>query len=122
MLITGYRVYRNGGLITELDPSSPSYSDDTVVSGQTYQYEVAAVDASGKDSGRSSTLKVVVPAVGGAATTGPTSSRLEPVAANPGASDQEPLLARVAPLGVVLLVAGFIVSVLVFGTRRNRGG
>ena len=123
ILVTGYRVYRNGTLIAELDPSAPSYSDDTVVSGRTYQYEVSAVDASGKDSGRSTKLDVVVPAIGGLATTGSASTAgIQPVVANPAAPDQEPLLARIAPLGVVLLVAGFIVSLLLLGTRRNRGG
>ena len=48
--VTGYRVYRaesEGGpfvLLTEDVLRVPSYSDDTVASGQTYYYAVTAVD------------------------------------------------------------------------------
>ena len=40
--------------------TSPNYSDGTVAAGQTYFYEVTAVNASG-ESARSSEIQVVIP-------------------------------------------------------------
>jgi hypothetical protein len=55
----GYNVYRSTGangtyakINPTLDPST-AYTDSTVVSGQTYYYEAAAVDSSGQESARS---------------------------------------------------------------------
>src|SRR5690606_28246856 len=40
---TNYKIYRNNVLLTNVDGSTLSYRDDSVINGQTYQYEVIAV-------------------------------------------------------------------------------
>jgi hypothetical protein len=64
----GYNVYRggtSGGPYTEinstLDPST-TYTDNTVLGGQTYYYVSTAVDASGVESGFSNQVKATIPA------------------------------------------------------------
>ena len=62
--VTGYRVYRDGGsgflpltsVITNL-----TYTDATVVSGDTYHYAVTAVDAVGDESSFSNEATAVIP-------------------------------------------------------------
>jgi fibronectin type 3 domain-containing protein len=65
--VVGYNVYRgsvSGGPYTLLN-STPngnlSYTDTTVVGGQTYFYVVTAVDASGNESVVSNEATVVIP-------------------------------------------------------------
>jgi chitodextrinase len=54
--VTGYQVRRNGTLIGS--PSSPTFTDNTVATGQTYQYTVRALDAAGNDSPDTAALPV----------------------------------------------------------------
>jgi len=64
----GYNVYRgntSGGPYTEINPMldpSTSYTDSTVLGGQTYYYVSTAVDASGVESGFSNQVKATIPA------------------------------------------------------------
>ncbi len=63
----GYNVYRgaaSGGPYAMINPSldgTTAYSDNTVVSGQTYYYVTTAVDASGNESGYSNQTQAVIP-------------------------------------------------------------
>jgi Abnormal spindle-like microcephaly-assoc'd, ASPM-SPD-2-Hydin len=65
--VVGYNVYRgsvSGGpytLLTSTPNGSLSYTDTTVVGGQTYFYVVTAVDASGNESVVSNEASVVIP-------------------------------------------------------------
>jgi len=65
--VTGYNVYRGtapGGPYSQINSgleSSTSYTDSTVVSGQTYYYVTTAVDESGEQSGNSNEATAVVP-------------------------------------------------------------
>ena len=64
----GYNVYRgnvSGGPYTEINPTldpNTTYTDSTVVGGQTYYYVSTAVDASGVESGFSNQVKATIPA------------------------------------------------------------
>ena len=49
--VTGYRVYRNGSLITTV--SATAYQDSNLMPATTYQYTVAAVDGAGNASSQS---------------------------------------------------------------------
>ncbi|MFZ0800048.1 MAG: choice-of-anchor D domain-containing protein [Terriglobales bacterium] len=63
----GYNVYRgtvSGGpysIINASLDSTTTYTDNTVVSGQTYYYVATAVDASGDESGYSNQAQAVIP-------------------------------------------------------------
>ncbi len=57
--VTGYNIYRDGNKIATAPPGS-SYTDSTVVRGNTYQYYVTAVDAAGNESGPSNTALVTI--------------------------------------------------------------
>jgi len=46
--VTGYRVYRNGTLVSTV--TGTSYTDTGLVAGTTYQYRVTAIDAAGNES------------------------------------------------------------------------
>ena len=46
--VTGYRIYRNGGLVSTV--TGLSYTDTGLLAGTTYQYKVTAVDAAGNES------------------------------------------------------------------------
>ena len=65
--VSGYRVYRSlsgsGGfqLITASLVAAATYDDDTVVSGDTYVYEVTAVDSTGAESSDSNQATAVIP-------------------------------------------------------------
>ena len=59
VLVTGYRVYRNGALIATVDPSD-GYSD-TAVPARDHEYVVRAEDAAGNLSDPSNPASVVVP-------------------------------------------------------------
>ena len=52
--VTGYRVYRGGGQIATIGATT-SYSDTSVTAGNTYSYEVRALDGAGHVSGPSNT-------------------------------------------------------------------
>ncbi len=56
VIVYGYRIYRNG---TELGTSTTTtYSDTTLAGGTTYSYSVAAYDAAGNESAKSSSITV----------------------------------------------------------------
>jgi fibronectin type 3 domain-containing protein len=63
----GYNVYRgavSGGPYTMINSaldSTTAYTDNTVVSGQTYYYVATAVDASSNESGYSNQATAVIP-------------------------------------------------------------
>ncbi len=65
--IAGYNVYRggvSGGPYAKINPAlepTPAYSDNSVVSGQTYYYVTTAVNQSGAESGDSNEVQSVVP-------------------------------------------------------------
>jgi hypothetical protein len=54
--IAGYRLYRDGSLLTTLLIDAVSFIDETVQHGTTYTYQVSAVDLAGKESGLSAPL------------------------------------------------------------------
>jgi hypothetical protein len=55
---TGYRIYRNGGLVAELPADSTSYSETiTLLSGQSVGYQVAAFNANGEGRSGVATMK-----------------------------------------------------------------
>ncbi|MBN2000345.1 DNRLRE domain-containing protein [candidate division KSB1 bacterium] len=57
--VSRYRVYRNGSSIATT--SSTSYSDMTCVPGQTYSYQVSAINGGGMESEASSPVEVSTP-------------------------------------------------------------
>jgi fibronectin type 3 domain-containing protein len=63
----GYNIYRgtvSGGPYAMINPSldgTTAYTDNTVVSGQTYYYVTTAVDASGNQSAYSNQTQAVIP-------------------------------------------------------------
>jgi chitinase len=57
--VTGYKLYRNGALLTSL--STTNYTDTTVSSGSSYSYYVVATDLAGNFSTQSNTVSVSVP-------------------------------------------------------------
>jgi hypothetical protein len=62
--VTGYRVYRDNGSgllpLTSVIPDL-TYTDTSVVSGDTYHYSVTAVDAAGGESSFSNEVTAVIP-------------------------------------------------------------
>lgn len=65
--VSGYNVYRGTsakGTLTRINSSvdpETSYSDATIIGGNTYYYATTAVNSSGKESGYSNRVEVVVP-------------------------------------------------------------
>jgi hypothetical protein len=64
--VVGYNVYRSldGATWKKINPSltaSTLYSDSTVANSTTYYYAATAVDISGKESSKSSSIKAIVP-------------------------------------------------------------
>jgi chitodextrinase len=53
--VTGYRVYRDGTLLTTLTGTATTYADATVTPNTTYGYQVTALDAAGNESARQQT-------------------------------------------------------------------
>jgi hypothetical protein len=51
--LAGYRVYRDGDVLDEVDPNVRRYTDDTVVPNSRYRYQVAAFTDAGDTSDRS---------------------------------------------------------------------
>ena len=58
--VSRYRIYRGGEPVATT--SSTSYSDLTCVPGETYQYQVSAINGGGTESGRSGSVEVSMPA------------------------------------------------------------
>lgn len=64
--LAGYNVYRReeGGTLEKINAqlvTSPSFRDEHVVSGKSYEYAVSAVDARGNESGKSAEARESVP-------------------------------------------------------------
>jgi fibronectin type 3 domain-containing protein len=57
--VTGYRVYRDGDLVTTLGPGAREYVDTDVTNLSTYTYVVSAVDAADNESEPSNEVQVV---------------------------------------------------------------
>jgi chitodextrinase len=55
VLVTGYRIYRDGALLTTRTGTGTTYADATVAPSTTYSYEVTALDAAGNESPRQAT-------------------------------------------------------------------
>ena len=56
--VTGYRVYRDGDLLTTLGPEATEYVDDDVTNLSTYHYVVTAIDAADNESEPSNEVDV----------------------------------------------------------------
>lgn len=61
--VTGYRVVRDGAVLTTVSPTS--YTDNSAAAASTYRYQVQAVDAAGNASGLSTAATVTTPSGGG---------------------------------------------------------
>jgi subtilisin family serine protease/chitodextrinase len=59
--VTGYKLYRNGSLLSSV--TSTSYTDSSVVAGTSYSYAVSAYDAAGNASAQSTSASVTTPSV-----------------------------------------------------------
>lgn len=57
LLVTGYRIYRDGELIAET--KGTSYTDTGLVGGRSYEYRVTAVDRGENESEKSDAVRVV---------------------------------------------------------------
>jgi hypothetical protein len=66
---TGFKIYRNGVLITTTDAGVTTFSDTGLACGTTYTYEIKAVNASGDSPG--TTITVSTPACASGAPTAP---------------------------------------------------
>jgi len=65
-VVVGYYVYRGEtpetlSKLTGMIDTETSYTDNSVVSGQTYVYAVTAVDSSNVESAQSNTVTVMIP-------------------------------------------------------------
>ena len=60
--VTGYRIYRDGSLLTTVDDEPTSYADTTVLASTEYEYVVRALDAVGNVSDPSNEADVTTPA------------------------------------------------------------
>jgi chitodextrinase len=70
--VTGYRVYRNGTLLTTVSGSTLTYTDTTAAASTTYTYEVGAVDAANLESSPRASVGVTTPAGGPTLTFAPS--------------------------------------------------
>ncbi|MEK6275748.1 MAG: Ig-like domain-containing protein [Actinomycetota bacterium] len=59
--VTGYRIYRDGSLLTTVGPTPTSYSDTTVAHSTTYTYTVSAIDAANNESPQSDPASATTP-------------------------------------------------------------
>lgn len=71
--VTGYRVYRNGGLVAS--PTTTSWTDTGLAAGTSYSYQVKAVDAALNASAPSNTASASTPTADTQAPTAPTNLR-----------------------------------------------
>lgn len=88
--ITGYRVYRNGALLATTGVTN-AYTDSAVTNGQTYTYEVAAVNSVG-ESAKSNTVSLTPRAL-----TAPSAPRSLTAAHNGGPNSGKIKLDWLAP-------------------------
>ena len=65
--VTGYKIYRDGALLTTTLASATSYSDTSALGGTTYQYTARAVDAAGNASDPSPAATLTTPSDGSVA-------------------------------------------------------
>ncbi|MEK6275747.1 MAG: DNRLRE domain-containing protein, partial [Actinomycetota bacterium] len=59
--VTGYRIYRDGSLLTTVGATPTSYSDTTVADSTTYTYTVSAIDAMNNESPQSDPASATTP-------------------------------------------------------------
>src|SRR5207244_4149450 len=60
--LAGYRVYRNGSLVSGASPITPTtYTDTGLAGGTTYAYTLTAVDGNGNTSAATSAVNVTTP-------------------------------------------------------------
>jgi chitodextrinase len=64
--VRGYKIYRNGTLVTEVSASSTSFSDVGVSTLGKYAYAISAVDKTQNESRRSDSVNVTAPPCGNA--------------------------------------------------------
>jgi hypothetical protein len=57
--LKGYRVYRNGELLAEVD--APACSDKKVETSRAYTYSVSSIDTRGNESARSTPVEITAP-------------------------------------------------------------
>jgi hypothetical protein len=96
--VAGYRVYRDGALMTTV--TGTSWTDTAVTPGSTYSYTVTAFDAAGNaapSAAVSATVPAAQPAAPPATTTPPSGSTPPPAAtgpppANPGPAPVPPAI------------------------------
>ncbi|HSX08295.1 MAG TPA: DUF4082 domain-containing protein [Candidatus Saccharimonadales bacterium] len=62
--ISNYNVYRGGSKLATVAGATLNYTDTTVAAGQTYNYQVQAIDSTGASSALSTSATVVVPSSG----------------------------------------------------------
>lgn len=61
--LAGYRIYRNGALVAEIEGQITSFTDSYLTPDSTYTYELTAVDVYGSESARSEAVTVTTPAL-----------------------------------------------------------
>ncbi len=55
--VTGYKVFRNGTLVSSVSPTaSPTFTDNGLSSATTYTYQISAYDAANNESAKSASL------------------------------------------------------------------
>ncbi len=59
--VTGYTIYRNGGVLSTVSAATLAYADKTVSSSTTYSYTVDAFDAAGNHSAQSLPANLTTP-------------------------------------------------------------
>jgi chitodextrinase len=84
--VTGYRLYRNGAMLTALPGTATTYDDSTVRPDTGYDYQVAAIDAAGNQSALSAPTTLT--------TTGPADT--QPPTAPPGLAASAPTSSEVS--------------------------
>jgi DNA-binding beta-propeller fold protein YncE/lysophospholipase L1-like esterase len=65
--VTGYKIYRNGSLLTSVT-TGDSYADKGLAASTPYSYSVSAYDAAGNESAQSGPVTATTPAMGSGST------------------------------------------------------
>jgi chitinase/chitodextrinase len=112
--VAGYRIYRDGTLVSTVTGSPPatSYTDTTVGPSKTYVFQVLAYDAAGNASDLGTGLSVTTPAAGGGSCTASAYSN--------GHSPAYVVGDQVSNLGCISGVTGGTGSSCVTGTPAMR--
>ncbi|CAN5325853.1 hypothetical protein BH09ACT1_BH09ACT1_19840 [soil metagenome] len=59
--VTGYRIYRNGTLVTTTAATATSYTNTGLTKGTSYSYTISAIDAAGNASAQSAAVVTITP-------------------------------------------------------------